>query len=90
MCLHTGKCETVSTPSSDVQLSESSASDLTISLTQSELEEDLPEESERNDTYAWSDDLNQNSPESPLHSHTSKNKRHMNSESSAPVVTLER
>ncbi|KAG7226265.1 hypothetical protein INR49_003016 [Caranx melampygus] len=39
-----GRCESVSTPSSDVQLSESSVSDLSISLTQSELEEDdLPE-----------------------------------------------
>ncbi|XP_047467832.1 centrosomal protein kizuna [Mugil cephalus] len=84
-----GRRESVGTPSSDVQLSESSATDLTISLTQSELEEDLPEESERNDTYEWSDNPNQHSPESSLHSRGSRDKPHTNSESSAPVVTLQ-
>ncbi|XP_018553345.1 centrosomal protein kizuna isoform X1 [Lates calcarifer] len=70
-----GRCESVSTPSSDVQLSESSASDLSISLTQSELEEDLPEvvEPERNATSRGSDDHNQHSPELSLHSDGSKN-----------------
>ncbi|XP_035024522.1 centrosomal protein kizuna [Hippoglossus stenolepis] len=64
----------VSTPGSDVQLSESSASDLSISLTQSELDQDLPEdvESERNATSGWSDALNQHSLESPIHSDGSK------------------
>uniref|UniRef100_A0A668A9Q5 Centrosomal protein kizuna n=2 Tax=Myripristis murdjan TaxID=586833 RepID=A0A668A9Q5_9TELE len=38
-----GGCENVSTPSSSVKLSVSSASDLSVSLTHSELEEDLPE-----------------------------------------------
>ncbi|XP_076605718.1 centrosomal protein kizuna [Chaetodon auriga] len=86
-----GRRQSVSTPSSDVQLSESSASDLSISLTQSELEEDLPEgvAPERNATSAGSDDRNQHSPESSLHSDGSKNTPQLNCESSAPVVTLE-
>ena len=72
----------VSTPGSDVQLSESSASDLSISLTQSELDQDLPEdvESERNATSGGSDALNQHSLESPIHSDGSKK----------TAVTLER
>ncbi|XP_056249335.1 centrosomal protein kizuna isoform X1 [Seriola aureovittata] len=79
-----GKCECVSTASSDVQLSESSASDLSISLTQSELEEeDLPEgvEPKRNATSGGSEDHNQHSPESSLHSDGSKN--------TSSAVTLE-
>lgn len=66
-----------------MQLSESSASDLSISLTQSELEEDLPEvvEPERNATSRGSDDHNQHSPELSLHSDGSKN---------TSSVTLER
>ncbi|KAG7510861.1 hypothetical protein JOB18_033879 [Solea senegalensis] len=60
-----GSRESVSTPSSDVQLSESSESDLSISLTQSELEDDLQEdvESERNATSAESPDHSQHSPD---------------------------
>ncbi|XP_059209971.1 centrosomal protein kizuna [Centropristis striata] len=83
-----GRRESVSTPSSDVQLSESTASDLSISLTQSELEEDLVEgvAPERNATSAGSDDHNQRSPESSLHSDVSRNTPHS---ASAPVVTLE-
>ncbi|XP_010729587.2 centrosomal protein kizuna isoform X2 [Larimichthys crocea] len=83
--------ESVSTPSSDVQLSESSASDLSISLTQSELEEDLPESEahERNASSGETDDHNQHSPESSIHSNGSKNTPQLNCESSAPVVTLE-
>ncbi|XP_008282414.1 centrosomal protein kizuna [Stegastes partitus] len=85
-----GKCESISTPSSDVQLSESSVSDLTISLTQSELEEDPPEgvAPERNSFYGGSDDHNQHSPQSSVHSDGSKNTPQLNSESSAPNVTL--
>ncbi|XP_053291412.1 centrosomal protein kizuna isoform X2 [Pleuronectes platessa] len=60
----------VSTPGSDVELSESSASDLSVSLTQSELSEDV--ESERNATSGGSDALNQHSLESPIHSDGSK------------------
>lgn len=92
MCLHSGGCDSVSTPSSDMQLSESSASDLSISLTQSELEEDLPEgvAPERNATSAGSDDHNHHSPESSLHSDGSKNTPQLNCESSAPAVTLKR
>ncbi|KAM7376515.1 hypothetical protein PAMP_006243 [Pampus punctatissimus] len=76
--------ESVSTPSSDVQLSESSASDLSISLTQSELEEDLPEgvEPEKNGTSEGSDDQNQHNTESPDHSDGSK--------TTPQAVTLER
>ncbi|XP_032356458.1 centrosomal protein kizuna isoform X2 [Etheostoma spectabile] len=83
-----GRCESVSTPSSDVQWSESSASDLSISLTQSELEEDLPEGvvPEGNGTSGGSDDHNQHSPESSLHSDGSKNTPQLNSESLAPVT----
>ncbi|XP_042356078.1 centrosomal protein kizuna [Plectropomus leopardus] len=86
-----GRCGSVSEASSDVRLSESSASDLSISLTQSELEEDLPEgvAPERNATSGGSDDHNQHSPDSSLHSDGSKNIRRLNLESSAPVVTLE-
>lgn len=75
-----------------MQLSESSASDLSISLTQSELEEDLPEgvAPERNPTSGGSDDHNQHSPESSLLSDGFKNTPQLNCESSAPVVTLER
>ncbi|KAK5857170.1 hypothetical protein PBY51_010430 [Eleginops maclovinus] len=86
-----GRGESVSTPSSDVQLSESTASDLSISLTQSELDEDPPEgvAPERNGTSEWSYDQNQHSPESSLHSDGSKNKPQSNGQSSAPAVTLE-
>ncbi|KAK5886033.1 hypothetical protein CesoFtcFv8_017111 [Champsocephalus esox] len=86
-----GRGESVSTPSSDVQLSESTASDLSISLTQSELDEDPPEgvAPERNATSEWSDDQNQHSPESSLHSDGSKSKPQSNGQSSAPAVTLE-
>ncbi|XP_031144499.1 centrosomal protein kizuna isoform X4 [Sander lucioperca] len=87
-----GRCESVSTPSSDVQLTESSASDLSISLTQSELEEDLPEgvAPEGNGTSGGSDDHNQHSPESSLHSDGSKNIPQLNCESLAPAsVTVE-
>nr|XP_033498827.1 centrosomal protein kizuna isoform X1 [Epinephelus lanceolatus] len=86
-----GRRDSVSTPSSDVQLSESSASDLSISLTQSELDEDLPEgvAPEMNATSRESDDHDQHSPESSLHSDRSKNTLQLNCESSAPVVTLE-
>lgn len=92
VCLHSGKCESVSEPSSDVQVSESSASDLTISLTQSELEEDLPEDvaPERNASHRESGDHKQHRPESSLHSITSENTPQLNSDSSAPVVTLKR
>ncbi|XP_023142667.2 centrosomal protein kizuna isoform X1 [Amphiprion ocellaris] len=85
-----GKSESISTQSSDVQLSESSVSDLTISLTQSELEEDPPEgvALDRNGSYGESDDPNQHSPQSSIHSDGSKNTPQINSETSAPVVTL--
>ncbi|XP_041827973.1 LOW QUALITY PROTEIN: centrosomal protein kizuna [Melanotaenia boesemani] len=80
-----GKCESISTLSSDVELSESSASDLTISLTQSELEEDLPEDvvPVRN-SYRGKDDHKQHSPKSSIHSNGSK----LHSESSGSAVTL--
>ncbi|XP_074516697.1 centrosomal protein kizuna isoform X4 [Sebastes fasciatus] len=84
-----GRRESVRTPSSDV--SESSISDLSISLTQSELDEDLPEgvAPERKATSGGSDDHNQHSPESSLHSDGSKDTPRLNRESSAPVLTLE-
>uniref|UniRef100_UPI0037E7C146 centrosomal protein kizuna isoform X2 n=1 Tax=Semicossyphus pulcher TaxID=241346 RepID=UPI0037E7C146 len=85
-----GRSESISTPSSDVQLSESSASDLSVSLTQSELEEDPPEgvALDRSATSGGDDDHNQHSPESSLHSDGSKNTPQLNCESSAPVLTL--
>nr|XP_046269116.1 centrosomal protein kizuna [Scatophagus argus] len=85
------RCGSVSTLSSDVQLSQSSASILSISLTQSELEEDLPDSMapERSATSRGSDDHNQRSPETSPHSNGSKNTPQLNCESSAPVVTLE-
>uniref|UniRef100_A0A8C2XGD9 Centrosomal protein kizuna n=1 Tax=Cyclopterus lumpus TaxID=8103 RepID=A0A8C2XGD9_CYCLU len=81
----------VSTPSSDVLLSESRTSDLSLSLTQSELEEDPPEgvAPERNATSGASDDHNRHSPESSRHSDGSKNTPQLNCDSSAPGVTLE-
>ncbi|XP_075964647.1 centrosomal protein kizuna [Anarhichas minor] len=86
-----GRRGSVSTPSSDVQLPESSVSDLSISLTQSELEEDPSEgvAPERKVTSGGSDDHNRRSPESSLHSDGSKNTPQLNCESSAPVGTLE-
>ncbi|KAM6917127.1 centrosomal protein kizuna isoform 2-T2 [Lycodopsis pacificus] len=86
-----GRRGSVSTPSSDVQLSESSVSDLSISLTQSELEEDPPEgvAPERKATSGGSGGHNRRSPESSLHSDGSKNTPQLNCESSAPVGTLE-
>ncbi|XP_029316498.1 centrosomal protein kizuna isoform X1 [Cottoperca gobio] len=83
-----GRCESVS---SDVQLSESSASDLSISLTQSELEEDPPEglSPEQNATSEGSDYPDQHSPESSLYSHGCENTPQLNCKSSAPAVTLE-
>ncbi|CAJ1073902.1 centrosomal protein kizuna isoform X1 [Xyrichtys novacula] len=86
-----GRSESVSTPSSDVQLSESSDSDLSISLTQSELEED-PEEgvaSDRKTTSEGNDDHNQHSPVSSLHSEECEYKPQSNFASSASEVTLE-
>ncbi|XP_043999293.1 centrosomal protein kizuna isoform X2 [Gambusia affinis] len=85
-----GKCESVGESCSDVQLSESSSSDLTISLTQSELEEDLPVEaaSERNASCRGSGDHKQHHPDSSPHSDGSKNTEWLNSESSTPGVTL--
>ncbi|CAG5866289.1 unnamed protein product [Menidia menidia] len=77
-----GKCESVSGPSFEEQLPESSASDLTISLTQSETEEDLPEDvsAKRNASDGGSGDHKQHSPDPSAHS---------DSDSSAPVVTSE-
>ncbi|XP_032403418.1 centrosomal protein kizuna isoform X1 [Xiphophorus hellerii] len=85
-----GKCESVGESCSDVQLSESSSSDLTISLTQSELEEDLPAEaaSERNASCRGSGDHKQHRTDSSPHSDESKNTERLNSESSTPGVTL--
>ncbi|KAM7403864.1 hypothetical protein PAMA_004336 [Pampus argenteus] len=76
--------ESVSKQSSDVQLSDSSASDLSISLTPSELEEDLPDgvAPERNGTSEGSDDQNLHNTESPDHSDIGK--------TTPPAVTLER
>ncbi|XP_029982693.1 centrosomal protein kizuna isoform X3 [Sphaeramia orbicularis] len=75
-------CE--STPSSDVKLSVSSATDLSISLTQSELDEDLPESEALDKSTAsdGADDHSQNSPESSFHSEVSKN--------ASPKLNLER
>ncbi|XP_041669167.1 centrosomal protein kizuna [Cheilinus undulatus] len=86
-----GRSESVSTPSSDVQLSESSVSDLSISLTQSELEEDPPEgvAPDRKTTSGRDDDHNQHSLESSLHSEKSKKTLQLNFESPASKVTLE-
>ncbi|MED6289906.1 hypothetical protein CHARACLAT_007765 [Characodon lateralis] len=85
-----GKCESVDEPSSDVQLSESSSSDLSISLTQSELEEDLPEEaaSERNASFRGSGDHKQHCPDSSPCSDGSENTEQLNRESSTPGPTL--
>uniref|UniRef100_A0A3Q2X210 Centrosomal protein kizuna n=1 Tax=Haplochromis burtoni TaxID=8153 RepID=A0A3Q2X210_HAPBU len=83
----TGKSESVSTLSSDVELSESTASDLSISLTQSELEEDAPEGGahEGNDTHGRRDH-NQHSPESSLHSNGSKKTVHLNSKAAVGAL----
>lgn len=72
-----------------MELSESTASDLSISLIQSELEEDAPEGGahEGNDTHGRRDH-NQHSPESSLHSNGSKKTLHLNSK--AAVGALKR
>ncbi|XP_030614966.1 centrosomal protein kizuna isoform X2 [Archocentrus centrarchus] len=82
-----GRSESVSSPSSDVELSESTASDLTVSLTQSELEEDLPEGGapESNAPYGGSDH-SQHGLASSLRSNRSQKTFHFSSE--APVGTL--
>ncbi|XP_068436279.1 centrosomal protein kizuna isoform X2 [Clinocottus analis] len=82
--------QSVSTPSSDVPWSESTDSDLSLSLTESELEEDPPEgvAPERNATSGASDDDNRHSPESSRHSDESKNPPQLNCESSASGLTL--
>ncbi|KAK5608548.1 hypothetical protein CRENBAI_023883 [Crenichthys baileyi] len=87
-----GKYKSVGEPGSDVQLSESSSSDLTISLTQSELEEDLPEEapSERNASFRGSGDHKQHCPDSSPCSDGSENTEQLNRESSTPEATLKR
>uniref|UniRef100_A0A8C5NGP8 Centrosomal protein kizuna n=1 Tax=Gouania willdenowi TaxID=441366 RepID=A0A8C5NGP8_GOUWI len=86
-----GKQESASTSSSDVQLSESSASDLSISLTPSELEEDLPEgvASDRRAASAESLDYNQRqSPEVSKRSNGSTNISQLNSEPPALEMPL--
>ncbi|XP_068195417.1 centrosomal protein kizuna isoform X2 [Antennarius striatus] len=75
----------VSSPVSDVQLSESSTSDLSISLTQSELEEDSDDDA----APERSEDHNQHSPDSSLRSDGSQHTPQLNHESSATPVTLE-
>ncbi|XP_071756390.2 centrosomal protein kizuna [Centroberyx gerrardi] len=98
-----GGCESVSTPSSSVKLSVSSASDLSISLTHSELEEDLPEgvahldasptagaAPERSVTSGGSDHHSQHSQESSFHSEESKNGSQSNRSSVSPTATLQR
>lgn len=74
-----------------MELSESS-SDLKISLTESELEEDLPEDVAPKRTAACEggDKHNQYRPESSIHSDGSNNTPQFNSEFSEPVVTLKR
>ncbi|KAM3595102.1 uncharacterized protein V6R79_018120 [Siganus canaliculatus] len=86
-----GRCESVSTPSSDVQLSESTASDLSISLTQSEPEEDLADNvtRERSVISRASEDQSQRGPESSCHSDGSEDTPQLKSESSAPAVISE-
>lgn len=76
-----------------MHLSESTASDLSLSLTQSEPEEDdLPDgvAPEKSATSGGSVVHTPQSPESSLHSGGSNNTQQLNCESSAPVVTLER
>ncbi|XP_061600075.1 centrosomal protein kizuna isoform X1 [Cololabis saira] len=86
-----GKCDSVSASSSDVQLSDSSSSDLTISVTQSEPEDDLPadDKSERNATYESSEDHKWHNPAASLDSNASKNSPRLGSDASQPVVTLQ-
>ncbi|XP_068608479.1 centrosomal protein kizuna [Brachionichthys hirsutus] len=82
-----GRLEGVSAPCSDVQLSESSASDLSISLTQSEQSE--PEEDPDDDAaLGRRADRKQHSPDS-LHSDASKHAPRLNGDSPSPAVTLD-
>lgn len=92
MCSHSGKRERVITPSSEVDLSESSASDLSLSLTQSELEHDTTdgEAPEENATFSGSDDHTQCSPESSHHLGGSNHTSQLNCQPSASALTLER
>ncbi|KAF7656272.1 hypothetical protein LDENG_00044130 [Lucifuga dentata] len=99
----TGRCESVSPPSSGLKLSVSSASDLSLSLTQSESEDDLPKDvackypdatvkvaPERSTTSGGSDNHSQHSPELSLHSEGSKNGLQLSCDSSASEVTTPR
>ncbi|KAM9842973.1 centrosomal protein kizuna [Aulostomus maculatus] len=87
-----GGRESISSPSSDIQLSESSASDLSISLTQSDVEDDLPDNVTPDSNYTLDriDDQNQHSPESCLHSDGSKKTPQLNCEATFPAGNFER
>uniref|UniRef100_A0AAQ4PAP6 Centrosomal protein kizuna n=1 Tax=Gasterosteus aculeatus aculeatus TaxID=481459 RepID=A0AAQ4PAP6_GASAC len=88
-----GRRESVGTLSSGVPLSESPVSDLSISLTQSELEEDPPEgvapETSATPSGASDDHNRRRRPESPLQSDSSEHTPQLNRESSAPAGTSE-
>lgn len=75
-------------------LSESPVSDLSISLTQSELEEDPPEgvapETSATPSGASDDHNRRRRPESPLQFDSSEHTPQLNRESSAPAGTSER
>lgn len=85
-------------PSSDVRLSESTASDLSLSLTPSELEEEEEEEEdlpdgvapEKSATSGGSVAHTPRSPDSSLRSGGSGNTQQLDCESTAPAVTSER
>ncbi|KAM4625083.1 centrosomal protein kizuna isoform 2-T2 [Polymixia lowei] len=98
-----GRRESVSTPSSSARLSVSSASDLSISLTESELEEDLPEDVAHLDTLpttrvahegsatpGGSDDRSLWSRESSVYSGESKTRPQVRHASVLPEATSER
>lgn len=74
-----------------MQLSDTSSSDLTISLTQSESEDDLPadEAPEINASYEGYD-RKQHRHETSLHSNASKNTPQLDTDSSEPGVALQR
>ncbi|XP_023807488.1 centrosomal protein kizuna isoform X3 [Oryzias latipes] len=84
-----GTHESLSASSSDVQLSESSASDLTLSLTQSELEDDVPDEAEleRESLFEGRDHHKEHCLQTSLNSNGSNNTSQLDNESTGPAVT---
>ncbi|XP_076017888.1 centrosomal protein kizuna [Genypterus blacodes] len=93
-----GRCQSVDPPNFEPDLSASSASDLSLSLTQSETDVDLPEDGacqyrdspERSATTGGREKHNPHSPASSLHSEGSKDRVQLNCDSPASEQRTQR